>query len=293
MAAVPNMEARPSTGGTTVVGLGVRADSLVEGQGPVESFLDPFERDDDESLVEQLGPLLESGRHVVAIHPRWFASASRLRLEMADCLLGRPRLALYETSLPPLAGGVLAALASALSIRLGSPGLTHAALPDLEEQLHRFAWLGSVKGLEEPSPRLIQHATSWWPWTKFAVSSWPQPAVRRLTKQDRGVPLPELAGPHGLAFSIHEGDPAWVTATLAPALGLEPAEVAATPHGPAWWGTDRLVEAVAYPTDMAALAARLGAALEARTCGWCGELVAAEPCPFCGATEHGTGPPVA
>lgn len=291
MAALGDLEARSSTGPTTVVGLGVRADSLVAGQGPIESYLDPFERDDGEFLVEQLEVLLEGDRHVVAIHPHWFASAARLRLEMADSLLGRPRLALYETSLPPLAGGVLTSLASALPAQLASPGLVHAALPELEAQLHRFAWLGSVGGLAEPSPRLIQHAASWWPWTSFAVSSWPEPAVRRLTKTDQGVPLPDMPGAHGLVFSAYEADPGWVTTSLAPALRLEPAEVAPTPYGPTWWGTDRLVEAVAYPSDVAQLAARLAARQQARPCHWCRELIAAQPCPFCGATDHHTGPP--
>ncbi len=150
---------------------------------------------------------------------------------------------------------MLAALASELPAKLGAAGLAHAALPALEAQLYRFAWLGSVKGLDEPSPRLIEHAASWWSWTQFAVSSWPAPAVRRLTDQDRGVPVPE--------------------------------------HGPTWWRTDRLVEAVAYPSDVAALAGRLAAGLEARRCRWCVEPIAAAPCPFCGASDHDAGSPLA
>ena len=276
----------PANGRTTVLGLGLEGLSLVPGQGTVEGFVEPLERDDGEPLVERLAGLLEGERHVLAIHPGWFAPAARLRVEMADVILERPRFALHETDLPPLAGAVLAALAAALPAHLGSLGLVHAALPALEAELHHFAWLGSVRGLSEPAPALTQHVASWWPGSEFAASSWPEPAVRRLTKAERGVPVPELPGPAGLVYARQQAEAGWVTGVLASDLGLEAVEVAPTAHGPTWWGTDKLVEAVAYPSDPAALATRLAEGLDARPCRWCGELVAAEPCPFCGVTDH-------
>ena len=51
---------------------------------------------------------------------------------------------------------------------------------------------------------------------------------------------------------------------------------------PSWWGTGKLVESVAYPFDVQALAKELVDAADPWTCRWCRELIARSPCPLCG-----------
>lgn len=270
-------------GSATVLALGADPGALEDEGAAVESLAGEVEREHGPALVELLGTALGSVGTVLTISPVWFAPAARLRVEMADAALDRSRVAIHETALPPLAAGVLAALAGALAPRIPEPGLLHAALGPLEARLHWFGWLGSVRGLEQPSPSVIDHLTSFVPGTEYAVSSWPEPAVRRLTGKDRSVALPALEGPHALVVAAQRrGSTEWVQANLAPALGLEGRVAAPSPHGASWWGTDRVVEAVVHPTALDPLAATLVAGLPARECTWCARSVAADPCPLCG-----------
>lgn len=284
---VSEVPTRPTA--TAILALGLGGHQLLPGQDAVETIADPIERDDGAALLDRLAALLESSGHVLAIHPRWFAPSARLRLEMTDVILDRPRFALHETALPPLAAEVLAALAAALVPHIAAPGLLHALLPRIEAELAWFAWLGSVKGLREPSPSVIQHASSWVPGSDFGVSSWPEPSVRRLTRSDRGVPVPGLERPSALVVAARDERSTWVAETLAPALGLAPRDLGPTAGGRAWWGTERLVEAVVHPADPEELATRVATALPWWICRWCGEVAAAEPCPFCGLVEGRNG----
>jgi hypothetical protein len=58
--------------------------------------------------------------------------------------------------------------------------------------------------------------------------------------------------------------------------------VEATPGGPTYWGTSKLVEAVVCPADPDGLAGELMQSVDAWGCRWCGELIARSPCPMCG-----------
>jgi hypothetical protein len=75
---------------------------------------------------------------------------------------------------------------------------------------------------------------------------------------------------------------------VAPALGgVTVREIAATMHGPAWWGSSRLVEVVGVPTSLDWLAA-VAFSDPPVPCSWCGEPILGAPCPFCGeAAPHG------
>lgn len=278
------LSGRPDPPGpTTVLALGVHADVLGERSATVQTLAGEVDRDHGPALVDLLTAALSPVGTVLTIAPAWFSPAALLRVEMANAALDRSRVTVHETSLPPLAAGVLATLASAMAERIAEPGLLHAALGPLEARLHWFGWLGSVRRLEEPPPSLLEHLWSFVPGTEFGVSSWPEPAVRRLTGADRSVATPELEGPHALVLSSQaRGSAEWVRSTLAPALVLDGRVAAPSPHGARWWGTDRVVEAVAHPTDLDALGATLVAELHPRECRWCGYIVAAERCPLCG-----------
>jgi hypothetical protein len=262
--------------------MGLRAGPLLSGQAAPYSLIDPLEREDSGELIVRLDAVLADYGHVIVVNPTWFAPAARLRVEMADLILDRPRLAIHDTALPPLAAGVLASLAAAVAPHLPSPGSLVAALPQLEVELPWFAWLRSVSGLEEPRPRLLQHAVSYLPWTRFVVSSHPEPGVQRVPRGGAQPAVPQLGPGHGLVYAAWTDDEGWVDDVLARAVGIDARMLEASPHAPSWWGTDQVVEAVVHPLDMRALGGRLAAGLELRTCGWCDELVASVPCPFCG-----------
>jgi hypothetical protein len=156
-------------------------------------------------------------------------------------------------------------------------------LPELEAELHVVTWLGSVSGLSTPSPSLGQHVASLTPGTAFGVSSWPEPSVHKLRSGSATVPLPEIVRPSRLAIAARGGDADWIRGPVNSGLGSLPVrEVDPTPQGPAWWGTSKLVESVAYPVDVERLMAELTGDLEPWVCRWCRELIATTPCPLCG-----------
>jgi hypothetical protein len=146
-----------------------------------------------------------------------------------------------------------------------------------------FTWLATVTGLSTPAPTFGQHLASLTPGSAFGVSSFPEPAVHRLHGDGAGVPVPELTRPSRLVVAPHTDRADWILEAVNPALGgLDVRRVEPTPRGPSFWGTPKLVEAVAFPLDVQALVGELVAALDPWTCRWCRELIARSPCPLCG-----------
>jgi hypothetical protein len=267
-----------------ILAFGLKPERLVDAEGRIDAFLEVPGQDHAHLLVEAVGSGLKGGGAVLAIVPTWFAPEGLMRLEMARSILDTDRLAVHRTGLPPLAGAALASLASSVGPHLPGAGVLASLLPRLEDELHVFTWLGSVSGLSVPSPTLGQHMASLTPGTAFGVSSWPEPTVHRLRGDDAVVvPIPELARPSALAVAPRAPDTGWVLGSVNAALGGLPVRtVEPTPQGPDWWGTQKLVESVAYPVDPAQLAADLLAELEPWVCRWCRELIASTPCPLCG-----------
>ena len=68
----------------------------------------------------------------------------------------------------------------------------------------------------------------------------------------------------------------WIAGYLHPALGQIPLTTVDDGRGGAG-----AVEAVVYSLRLAERAVRMAQELAERACGWCGELVATERCPFC------------
>lgn len=268
--------------GATFLSLGFQVEAFVSTQQQVPYFSDKPSRRDYEELVARVACGLEDDGHVIAVYPAWSSEPALQRLETVRTSLQTSRLVCYPTALPPLAGAVLVSLASAVAPYIEAPGSLLAALPALERELVVLAWLGSVANLLHPSPSVVQHLASWWPASAFGVSFWPEPSVKRLTKADGVVTVPTSHRPMLLAASAHDADPSWIESVVAPALGSPPLKkVPATPLGPRWWGTSKLVEAVAYPIDVPVTARRITQHQELFACRWCGESIASPRCPFC------------
>jgi hypothetical protein len=157
--------------------------------------------------------------------------------------------------------------------------------------LRVFAWLGSVARLPDPRPGPLQRLGSLLP-GGFVVSSWPEPVVRHVSRDRPALDLPSLDEGAAVLVAAGDGEADRLLRPLASVLGTAPrTAVPPTPLGPAWWGTERLVEAVAYPSAPGELAARLDTEITLESCRWCGERVASSPCPFCGSTREGERPP--
>lgn len=266
-----------------VISIGFPTEPFVPDQGTIPAFPNRLGRGDYDLLVDTVRKGIDDKGHVIALYPAWSNEPALQRLETVRSALDTVRLTSYGTSLPPLAGAVLASLASAASTYISSAGALLTALPALEKELVVIAWLGSVAGLSAPSPSLWQHLASSWPRASFGVSFWPEPAVRLLTRKDPGVPVPRSYRPTLLAVSSRDGDSHWVTEVVAPALGSPPLKrVEPTPLGPTWWGTTKLTEAVAYPVDVPVIARRITQGQRTFLCRWCAEAIASDHCPFCG-----------
>jgi hypothetical protein len=271
----------------SVVAIGFRSEPFVPGAAPVESFAAQPGRDDVQTLVGSVQAGIESSGHVIAIYPRWDPEPALQRLETVGAVLDTAALAVYPTPLPPLAGAVLASLASAAATHVSSAGLLHAGLPSLERELVICAWLGSVAGLSRPTPSLAQHLMSIVPGTSFGVTLQPTQQIQRLTKVDRSIDVPSTHRPMCLVVAASdEAGARWIDDVIAPGLGSPPIKtVDPTPGGPTWWGTSRIAEAVAYPIDIPVVARRMVQDLRPILCDWCRQPIAAPVCPFCG--SHG------
>jgi hypothetical protein len=275
---------------TRIIAVGYSAEVFVPQQPRVHAFPHVLTREDLERLADVVAKDLARERAVIAIYPGWSAEPSLRRLQTVRSALASPRFTTYATGLPPVAGSILCALAAAAAVHVRSAGLIFAGLPVLERQIVTIARLPSVGGLRTPSPSLWQHAVSLLPGVSFAVSWWPKPAVARLRKHQLSVPLPtpdQWRGPALDTVALAGADAKgadWFERTAIPAVGssyllpLEP-----QPLSPTFWGGKRVIEAAAYPSDMAAVGSLLRGAPQPVPCEWCGELVITDYCPFCGA----------
>lgn len=271
---------------TAVLSVGYDLAALVAGAAPVQPFPEALERDDLARATEAIAAALERSGHAVVVYPEWLAEPTRRRLETIRAVLATDRLALRGCALPPLAGGILCNLASALTVQL-TPGQLVAALDDLERELVVVAWLNSVTGLKRPAPSLLQHVGSLSPRSSFVVVLAPAQAVVRSGRAPQDLPLRKPTRAMELVVSAREGDDTtWLTDTLTAALGTLPIRCAApTRHAALWWGTSRVAEVVAYPSDLTQLAGQLADRHRLRLCRWCSEAIASTPCPFCRGAE--------
>jgi len=271
-----------------VLSVGYDLTDMIEGAPPVSVFPEALTREDLGGATEAIDAGLHHSGHALVVYPAWLGDETPRRLQTIRAALGTARLALHGSSLPPLAGAVLANVAAALGAHLTRPGQLVAALADLERELVVVSWLGSLTGLKAPAPSVLLHLASLSPRSSFAAVLQPEPAIVRADKAAQGLPLERAAGPMGLVVAPQEGsDPGWLVTAVTAALGELPTEIVEpTTLGSSWWGTPRLVEAVAYPTDLGDLAEALASRHRLRLCRWCSEAIASGPCPFCRSVEE-------
>lgn len=271
----------------TVVGIGYGCADVYE-HAPVGVF-ERLEREDLDGLVTLGLDRLAGEEPLLVLYPAWADERTAERLETLRGCLDTNRMTAHALPHPPLAGAVLVSLVAAAARHLPEPGRLVGALPALGQQLLQLTWLSRLSRLERPSPSVWQHLLSYWPSTRFVASSWPEPAVRRVTRTRRQVPLPQLpAGTVGLALADRGGDRAWVETAVRPALG-QPAlrEVEASASAEAWWGSPAFMELVAYPLDLAATVRAAAGDASGELCGWCRQQAPLGRCPFCGDARTG------
>lgn len=237
------------------------------------------------------GQLAQAGPSVV-IYPSTLGGRAPRALATVRAALDGAPLLWHATDLPPLAADVLVTLAGALERPLGGAHVVAAVLPLLEQQLVQLTWVPSVARLRDPAPSVWQHARSVAPGSSWLVTSWPEPAVRRL---DPTAPpaLPRSSQQVGVALADLDGEVGWVgpaMAQLPDAVGVQ----VAPPDGTAdWWGCRRVTQVVVHPRSVDALAGALTRHVDPGPCSWCRRDVGSATCPWCqlprsGLTRQGT-----
>jgi hypothetical protein len=272
-----------SAGDLAVLSVGFELTGLIDGQAPIGLLAEPLDDAGTEEIVARLQEALRSARRVALLHPDWMSKDGLRRLETARAALDTHRIALVPTDLPPLAGGVLAALAGALLPYADQPGRLLGALPLASSELVVISWLRTVSSLRRPSPSMAQHARSLVAGRGFVVGLQPEEFVHRVDPKRPELPIARVERTMELVVADHGGDIDLMTDVVNPALGrLRLGQVDGSSRAEEWWGTRRLVEAVAYPTEMASLAERTAATVVLHACGWCGVGSPFDACPFCG-----------
>ncbi len=274
---------------TRVLSIGYLVPGLVTGQPDVRTFPRGLARHDLRQLADDLLDGRASGQEVLVVQPAWDIEPDLLWLQVVRAVLETEHVAAYASSLPPLAGGALCALAAALGASGVSAGELWAAMPALERQLITVARLSRVDRLARPRPPVRARLASLLPTTAFGLSSWPSPHVRRLRTEDGGVALPPRAAWKGLPLrklviaAPHDADLRWVEEAVLPLLGaVDVVEVDPPPLSLMHWRASRVLEAVALPVDLAALRGVVEQETSHDVCRWCGARVASARCPFCG-----------
>ncbi len=266
----------------TVIGVGCELDRLFAGQSAALPIPGPPGKEDLRDLFEAIAGPLRRDDAVIVVVGDWLPDETLRGVHTVRSLLQTDRVAVHVTDLPPLAAGVLAALAAALAPLAPAAGVLASGLGAVGEQLHVLAWTGSVAGLQHPRVSMLHHARSLVPGSAFGVGLQPEPFVQPLSRKHAEVPLDVPDHPLELLVAPAErGDLTWILEVVSPALGGVPVrEIPATMHGPDWWGTSRLVEAVGVPSSLEWMAQTAFAGTIA-PCLWCGEPILAAPCPFC------------
>lgn len=266
-----------------MLGIGAEIERFVaEGTSALLVSADADGRAD--GLVDALRAAVGDGDgEAVLVAPAWLGDEAGRDLRLARGLVEGGHIGMHFTDLPPLAHSALVALAAGLVAGVGSAGELLAALPAVERSLQSFAWAASVSSLKRPSPSLRQHARSAVPRSAFFVSVAPQESVHDLPARNGDLPIAERDEDLSLLVAGEdEVGVAWILDVANAALGGLPTQrVEPSPLTERWWGTKRVVEAVAVPATLDEIAAAVPA-IRLAPCGWCGEPVAATPCAFCG-----------
>jgi hypothetical protein len=263
---------------TNVIAVGIEAALLVgHERAPVALPIDA-PRDALNELAEDLHA------DAIAILPAGRLEPALRRLHVLQSALdGRCRIACCQTDLSPLAASALVRLAASAAPAAPSAALLADAIGVLEQELLVAAVLPGVLRLRRPKPTFGARLRSLLPGARFLVSPEPEPVVASLRRHDGPPTLLDAAGDDVAVVAAGR-----VRGVAAPTElltevfgGAHIDEVDAPPGLAGRWRVTQAIEAVAYPTDAAAMSRRV-LGLEAAPCPWCGEPHAALPCALCG-----------
>jgi len=263
---------------TNVIAVGIEAALLVGHERAPFALPIDAPRESLNELVEDLRA------DSIAILPAGRLEPALRRLHVLQSALdGRCRIACCQTDLSPLAASALVRLAASAAPAAPSAALLADAIPALEQELLVAAVLPGVLRLRRPKPSVGARLRSLLPGARFLVSPEPEPVVASLRRHDGPPTLLDAAGEE--VAVVAAGRVRGVTAAtelLTEVFGGAHIDVVDAPPGLAGrWRVTQAIEAVAYPTDAAAMTRRV-LGLEAAPCPWCGEPHAALPCALCG-----------
>ncbi|MEU5218842.1 hypothetical protein AB0G79_21960 [Streptomyces sp. NPDC020807] len=247
----------------------------------------PGARSLDASLAD-VQQLLARHGHVIVVCPTSAPPAVAQRLRAVRGLLESDRIALVTTDLPPLGAAVLVRQLRQLAVCDFSAGVLASAARLLAHYIYAGAVLGSVSRLDRVPVSLSSHLKGWLPGAHFGVLAGPTPQIVRVGgKNEQLLAGPEFATRLLVARGQLQTD--WPATALAPAWRIQGAaqEVALPGTSPAWWGTGKLVEFVAYLSDLPVLY-QLVASVRRETCHWCGMELIGDRCGFCAASPSPT-----
>jgi hypothetical protein len=235
-------------------------------------------------FIEDVYRRLQAHGAVLVVYPEWQSGQTARLIQIARGVLATDRVAGIPLRLPPLALSLVADTLAFLAPYL-SPGMLAGMAHRLPIEIISGAWVRSVSSLEHIDVPLKTHLASYLP-GGFMVTAAPQPAVYRISGQQQVMNLDiRPAEPILLLVSNEGGDMNWLQRHLVAAL--RPSSVKFAPRqplAPAFWGTQRYVEFVAFSGHPETLTHSLRS-LVAQPCPWCGEPSPIQTCPFCGMSK--------
>jgi hypothetical protein len=263
---------------TNVIAVGIEPALLIGHESVPLTLPIDAPRDDLNALVDDLR------EDAIAVLPAARIEPALRRLHVLQSALdGRCRIAFCQTDLSPLAASALVRLAASAAPSAPSAALLADAVPALEHELLVAAVLPGVLRLRRPKPSFGARLRSLLPGARFLVSPEPEPVVASLRRAG-GVPtLLDDAGDEVAVVAAGRvrgvGAPTELLSEVFGGAQID--EVDAPPGLAGRWRVTQAIEAVAYPTNAAAMTRRV-LGLQAAPCPWCGEPHAALPCALCG-----------
>jgi hypothetical protein len=263
---------------TNVIAVGIEPALLIGHESVPLTLPIDAPRDDLNALVDDLR------EDAIAVLPAAHIEPALRRLHVLQSALdGRCRIAFCQTDLSPLAASALVRLAASAAPSAPSAALLADAVPALEHELLVAAVLPGVLRLRRPKPSFGARLRSLLPRARYLVSPEPEPVVASLRRAG-GVPtlLDDAGDEVAVVAAGRVRGVAAPTELLSEVFGgAQIDEVDAPPGLAGRWRVTQAIEAVAYPTNAAAMTRRV-LGLQAAPCPWCGEPHAALPCALCG-----------
>lgn len=242
-------------------------------------------------LVKTFEQRLRDNEAVLALYPKWNAEGPRRLLKLARGVINTDRIAGVELALPPLALSLVADQVAYLAPYL-QPGHLASVARRLASVVLAGAWTRSVTKLEYIDTKMGDHLASYLPHETFVVTAAPKPAIHRIS----GHKLPQL--PYRPTEPIHllitESEITWFQEGMRHLMRPDAVKVVRPqPLGLKFWGNKRYIEFVAFSGHPSALS-QIANETRCWPCGWCGQHIALEECPFCGMGQpEGGAPPSA